>query len=361
MTPFASRAPTTARSTVRRRRPSPDRLVVAVTVAVLLAACTSGREVAAVVGDTEITADQVAAAYRERADAPGSTTEPPPDGGSDAIDPELQREVVTNLIRRELLRRAADDQGVDVTEADLAAERAALVERLGGQDELDALLAAHDVTEDGLRDELRDQAIQTALGRLLRDDVTQADVRAAFDADPQDRYGPTLTVRHIVTGTPDGARDAMARIAGGEPFPAVARAVSEDATSARDGGTLGAITRGQTVPAFEAAAFAAAEGALVGPVETSFGFHVLQVTDRAPAPRFADVEGEIRDRLEQAAADRALGGYLAGLVDAVPIAVDAQYGRWDDGAIGVVSTARPETPKLPAAPGAPSSSTAPTG
>jgi len=67
--------------------------------------------------------------------------------------------------------------------------------------------------------------------------------------------------------------------AGTIDFPAAARQHSDDPGSSDKDGDTGWFGRGRMVEPFEAAAFESQPGELVGPVETLFGYHVLQVTD----------------------------------------------------------------------------------
>lgn len=78
------------------------------------------------------------------------------------------------------------------------------------------------------------------------------------------------------------ARQVLAELEGGRDFAAVARQYSDDPGSREQGGDLGWFGRGRMVPEFEAAAFAAQPGEIVGPVASAFGVHVLQVTDQRP-------------------------------------------------------------------------------
>ena len=322
----------------------------------------AGGSVAATVGETEITNARVDELFTQRAEAPDVASELAGDDTA-AVEEELRRAVLTNLIRREILQRAAEDQGIEVTDEDIAQEREQLVEELGGQEELDQLLEENNVSEDDLELELRDQAIQTKLAAQLSDDVSESDVRTAFEEDPQNAYGMMVEVRHILTETRAEARDAIERIEGGEDFAEVARDVSTDPGSAQQGGDLGEVARGQTVPPFEEAAFGAEEGEIVGPVRSEFGFHVIEVTDTIPAPSFEDVEGEIRSQLEQAAGGQAFNEYITGFVDELSVDVAEQYGRWDAGSFSVVSSAQPERPEFPPPPSSeqPVPSEAPTG
>ena len=77
--------------------------------------------------------------------------------------------------------------------------------------------------------------------------------------------------------------DARKRIVDdGEDFATVAKEVSEDPGSAPNGGDLGCFGKGQMVPEFEKAAFDLEKGEVSQPVETDFGYHIIQVYDTKP-------------------------------------------------------------------------------
>jgi peptidyl-prolyl cis-trans isomerase D len=76
----------------------------------------------------------------------------------------------------------------------------------------------------------------------------------------------------------DRANAVRDEIMNGAEFEAVARRESSDPTVATNGGDLGVFERGDMVSAFEEAAFGARVGSITEPVETSFGYHVIQVT-----------------------------------------------------------------------------------
>ena len=131
-----------------------------------------------------------------------------------------------------------------------------------------------------------------------------ADRRVEFELPEQ------VHARHILVKV-DESRDAAAarailagarrRLARGESFETLARELSEDPGSRERGGDLGAFGRGQMVPPFEQAAFGAAVGEIVGPVETSFGLHLIEVLERQAARTrpLAEVEGALRAELAQ--------------------------------------------------------------
>ncbi|NCO58055.1 MAG: hypothetical protein COW73_11685 [Nitrospirae bacterium CG18_big_fil_WC_8_21_14_2_50_70_55] len=90
-------------------------------------------------------------------------------------------------------------------------------------------------------------------------------LRVAQDADP-------AKVKEVE----NKAIELLAKAQEGGDFAALAKQYSEDSTAAQ-GGDLGEFHRGQMVPAFEEAAFAAQAGEIVGPVQTAFGFHLIQI------------------------------------------------------------------------------------
>ncbi|MDT8368520.1 MAG: SurA N-terminal domain-containing protein [Longimicrobiales bacterium] len=130
--------------------------------------------------------------------------------------------------------------------------------------------------------------------RIADDEVelTEREIRAYYDAH-QDEFMQPARARVIATvidKTPTPA-DTVAQYEraveiveslrrGDERFEDVAAAESSDRSTASDGGDLGTFTPGTMVPVFDSAVFAGPVGEPFGPVVTSFGNHVIEVTER---------------------------------------------------------------------------------
>ncbi len=110
--------------------------------------------------------------------------------------------------------------------------------------------------------------------QLLKDKVREA---VGQEADPM---ALQAHVRHLLVATEEEAQAAKARINAGEAFEDVAAEVSLDTGSALEGGDLGWFSQGTMVTEFDDAAFSLEINALSEPVETQFGWHIIQVLAR---------------------------------------------------------------------------------
>ncbi len=86
--------------------------------------------------------------------------------------------------------------------------------------------------------------------------------------------------RHILVETEDEAKDVLARLAAGEDFAALAQELSLDTGSAANGGELGFVPRGRFVESVDEAVFSLPIGEISDPIESQFGWHVIEVLAR---------------------------------------------------------------------------------
>ena len=210
----------------------------------------------------------------------------------------------------------------------------------GGRAAFTQALGTYGVSEADVLGEFRRILETQALFQAVTADVkvSEDQITKAFGerkdklAVPERRH-----LRHLVVATGDDANKALARIKGGEPFEAVAKAVSLDATTKDQGGDLGTVNQAQLEPTFGAAAFAAAKGSTFGPVQTRNGWHVGLVVDVIPGHpvTLAEVHDSLRDTLLGEARLAQWRTYLAGRIRTA----DACYAKGN----------RPADPKAPPA------------
>ena len=207
------------------------------------------------------------------------------------------RQALRDLIDEQLLEAELKARGQSLTDAEIdrAIEE---VRRKSGlaPEQFRKAIEAQGYTWAQYRQELGKQ-IQRF--RLLAEEVrskvqiTDEDVRTYLARKGETLGGEEVRARHILFRVPEDAsaeevaeakaraEQARARIVeGGEDFGLVAEALSEDPSTAKDGGDLGWFGRGRMVKSFEDAAFSAEPGEVVGPVRTPFGWHLIQVRAR---------------------------------------------------------------------------------
>ena len=110
--------------------------------------------------------------------------------------------------------------------------------------------------------------------------VKVTDTRTAEDINVRARH-ILVTTQGKETEARELVSNIQQRLRAGENFGELARQYSEDPGSGRKGGDLGWFGPGTMVPSFQDAAFGARVGEVVGPVESSFGFHLIEVTHRS--------------------------------------------------------------------------------
>ena len=94
------------------------------------------------------------------------------------------------------------------------------------------------------------------------------------------------------------AQDIRKKLADGADFATLAKAESDDASSAANGGALGpAFGHGRMVPPVEKVVFTIPVGELSEPVKSQFGYHILKVESRQEKP-FEEVRPEIERKLD---------------------------------------------------------------
>ncbi|MBN2296491.1 MAG: peptidylprolyl isomerase [Pirellulales bacterium] len=87
------------------------------------------------------------------------------------------------------------------------------------------------------------------------------------------------TARHILVDTEEACQKLKDEIEAGADFGELA-AQHSNCPSGKQGGDLGQFSPGQMVPEFDRVVFNEEVGKVHGPVQTQFGFHLLEITSR---------------------------------------------------------------------------------
>ena len=143
--------------------------------------------------------------------------------------------------------------------------------------------------------------------------VTDAQLRAAYASSMDSFRSPErVKVRHILLmtqGKSDAekktaltkAQDLLKQVKAGGDFADLAKKNSQDPGSAQNGGDLGFVVRGQTVPNFEKFVFSAKVNEISDLVTTEYGYHIIQVLQKEAArvKPFEEVKANIEEQIKK--------------------------------------------------------------
>jgi peptidyl-prolyl cis-trans isomerase D len=143
--------------------------------------------------------------------------------------------------------------------------------------------------------------------------ISDAQLRQMYSTSMDNfRMPERVKVRHILLmtqGKSDAekkqalakAQDLLKQLRGGADFADLAKKNSQDPGSAQNGGDLGFIVKGQTVPEFEKVAFSAKPKDISDVVTTQYGYHILQVLEKEPArvKPFDEVKASLADQMKK--------------------------------------------------------------
>ena len=240
------------------------------------------------------------------------------------------REVLDQLVGAQLLYQASRDRDLLVGSADVNRELDKLRSRFPQPELFEQSLEAQGMTLEELRTEMqRNLSIQKLIAADIASQVsvTPEAMRRFYDENQEQMRQPEqLRLSHILKSVnPEATAEERAAVLtviegvflearSGADFAALAREHSEDPGSAQNGGEL-TVTRGQTVPPFERAAFALEPGGLSSVVETRFGYHIIKLLEKIEGQlmSYEDAQPRIEQRLKREAIQNGISQTVATL------------------------------------------------
>lgn len=295
----------------------------------LAAACGSDADVASVEGGDALTQDDVEALLEEvetdgdaasvgdetlaGADVAALADEP----GAGVIDRAAAATAITDWVRNELWYSALADAGFTDVQPYLDDSRAQFEEFLATNPDADVPAIGSAAGRELIR--------AVALGPAITDYLLGVE-------GVEIEWPVQLCSSHILVETEEEAVAAIARLDAGEDFAALAMELSLDPGGAT-GGDLGCVDPASFVPEFVAGATALGGPGITPPVQSEFGWHVIDVRsfDATPSEDPAVIQNQVLASEEFVA--------FQGDVLAREVTIDARYGVWDEFSASVVPAA----------------------
>jgi peptidyl-prolyl cis-trans isomerase SurA len=235
-------------------------------------------------------------------------------------DPVLRQAVLDQLINERLIMTKAIEDSVEATEDEITQrmeyQLQSLIQQFGSEKRIEDMygMSMARIRRE-FRDEIRKRLLVEKMQQKQFADIkaTRADVEGFYERyrDSLPSIPERVDLYHIVKYVKPSAeknkeaqslalriRDSVVK---GGSFSEFARRHSADPISAANGGDLGTVEKGKFVPAFEAAAFALSPNEISAPVESPFGWHVIQLISKTSTTM---TTRHILIRVSQSEADR---------------------------------------------------------
>ena len=239
---------------------------------------------------------------------------------------EMRKNLPNDLIAELLIKDRADRLGLSVSADEVKEAMSRLKEQYGMKSEQDfeESLRKSGMARADMEARLRDTILMNKVfGRELRsrEELADKELRVRYDREKERyRLPERARLREIIVIKPDDpskvdaarqrATDLAAQARTGD-FAKLATTSSDAGTKAK-GGDLGEVARGELLPDLDKAVFNAAAGAVLGPIESKSGWHILKVEARMPSevPAFESVKDRLRKDASEDAWQRDYKAYI---------------------------------------------------
>ena len=218
---------------------------------------------------------------------------------NDKLVKDLMRNTLERLIEQKILLTKAEEDTVTIADAildDRVNQRINyLVNQVGSEDELEKVFGSNmkKIRKD-TRKVIKEQLLvdQTRAMKFQGMKISRREVEEFYKQYQDSIPGmpETVEISHILklvkpsdeslTAAYEKASAILEQIKNGADFEKLAQQYSDDKASAKRGGELGMISRGDFVTEFETAAFQLKDGEISDIVQTQFGFHIIQMIER---------------------------------------------------------------------------------
>jgi peptidyl-prolyl cis-trans isomerase C len=281
-------------------------------------------EVAAKVNGIPITTQEVTRSFQAHVQIPYTAVQNEPRAQA------VLRQILDNLIERELLLQEAKTLKMSVPPQEIDTELQRFIGRFPSKEAFDEALKDQAVTVEAVKKDME--------GQLLRRQLVKKEIFDKVSVDPNEYQGfyeknkdkyieaEQVRARHILIKVAQGvsqddedklkkrADGALKRAKKGEDFAKLAAEFSEDSSKDK-GGDLGFFARGQMVAEFEEVAYSIQPGQVSDLVRTQFGYHIIKVEERKPGKSlsFDEAQEQVKEDVRREHTLARYQQYMAGL------------------------------------------------
>ncbi len=214
-----------------------------------------------------------------------------------ALNKQYGATVLDTLISNKVIELEAKKQDVTVSKEAIQSQLDTLATEYGSEEALESALASSNTTMNDAK-----KSIETYLltKKLIEPtlNITDTELKSYFKEN-KGTYNQAAQIKasHILLNDQKTAKTVLGKLNNGGDWDTLAKKYSQDSSNASDGGNLGYFSKSDMDEDFADAAFSLKVGETSGVVKTSYGYHIIKVTDKKNAKevKFADVKDQVKD------------------------------------------------------------------
>ena len=237
---------------------------------------------------------------------------------------EFNKKKLDELINNTLLRQAAEESDVELAEKEKNEMFNKQVEQIKKQNNLTDEQFESALNKQGIKSIEQYKKMFLENENLLIQKFIEEKVLAGLEISDEKareyynnnkgnyKQGERIKASHIMVKSEEEANKIYNQLQNGSSFAELAKKKSIDDRSAKNGGQLGFIEKGQFIPKFEEVAFNLELGKISEPVKTDYGYHIIKVSDKKQpeTQEFSEVKDEIKEQLVNQKRQQAVNDYV---------------------------------------------------
>ena len=216
-----------------------------------------------------------------------------------ASQQQLKNSIVTMMVQDKLIANDIKKNDIKIDDKEVDDALMQSVQNFGGQEQFDKTLDDYNMSLDKFKETLKKDLMYKKHREWFdsNNEVTEDEITKYFE-DNKDEF-VKVDASHILVQDEETAKEVKEKIDNGEDFAKLAEEYSTDTASAKNGGAVGAFSKGQMVKEFEDAAFSMSQ----------FGYHIIKVNKITDS--FEDSKEEITKKIK----DQKYADYIKKLHD----------------------------------------------
>lgn len=260
----------------------------------------------------------------------------------------LFKPAVDRIISHRMIAKAAKEENIEIKQEEIDQQIESLIQQFSTKENLENTLAQKGMTIESYKEILLIQKQMAAVLKAKNGDPkpsTDGDAKKFYDENIESfKQDDQVRASHILlnadTKTPAEEKEKIkkqleqiaADIKSGKITFADAAKQHSQCPSAPNGGDLDYFGKGIMAKPFEDTAFSIPKGEMSGIVETQFGFHIIQVTDKKEAGTapFDEVKKEIKDYLTELNRNKEMEDFLQKARDEADIVMKISEAEWNE-------------------------------